>query len=84
MDNAPWHKKTKRLVCDEKRPEYADILNCIEFIEFPAYSPELNPMSRFGELHVEKIRIIHSSLLSMLWRIWLILLLLHGVYQTNN
>ena len=46
MDNAPWHKKTKRLVCDEKRPEYADILNCIEFIEFPAYSPDLNPIEQ--------------------------------------
>ena len=46
MDNAPWHKKTKRLVNDEKRPEYTDILDSIEFIKLPAYSPDLNPIEQ--------------------------------------
>lgn len=46
MDNAPWHKKTKRLVRDEKLDEYEDILSKVEFIDFPPYSPDLNPIEQ--------------------------------------
>ena len=46
MDNAPWHKKTKRLICDETFPEYADILKDVVFIKLPPYSPDLNPIEQ--------------------------------------
>ena len=46
MDNAPWHKKTIRLVETEKRPEYADILESVTFIKLPPYSPDLNPIEQ--------------------------------------
>ena len=32
MDNAPWHKKTMRLVEQEVVPEYEDIRNSVVFI----------------------------------------------------
>ena len=46
MDNAPWHKKTKRLVQEEQLDEYADILSRVEFIKFPPYSPDLTPIEQ--------------------------------------
>lgn len=46
MDNAPWHKKTKRLVQEERLEEYKDILDEIEFIKLPPYSPDLNPIEQ--------------------------------------
>ena len=46
MDNAPWHKKTIRLVETEKWPEYEDIRNSITFIKMPPYSPDLNPIEQ--------------------------------------
>ena len=46
MDNAPWHKKTKRLVQEEQLEEYSDILEEIEFIKLPPYSPDLNPIEQ--------------------------------------
>lgn len=42
MDNAPWHKKTIRLVETEKNPEYADILEQVIFVTLPPYSPDFN------------------------------------------
>lgn len=46
MDNAPWHKKTIRLVETEARPEYADIRKSVVFIKLPPYSPDLNPIEQ--------------------------------------
>ena len=46
MDNAPWHKKTIRLVETEKQPEYADIRESVTFIKLPPYSPDLNPIEQ--------------------------------------
>lgn len=46
MDNAPWHKKTIRLVETEKQPEYEDIRNSVTFIKMPPYSPDLNPIEQ--------------------------------------
>ena len=46
MDNAPWHKKTMRLVETEKLPEYADIRESVTFIKLPPYSPDLNPIEQ--------------------------------------
>lgn len=46
MDNAPWHKKTKRLIEDEHLDEYADIHECLTFIKLPPYSPDLNPIEQ--------------------------------------
>lgn len=46
MDNAPWHKKTMRLIETEMQPEYADIRESITFIKLPPYSPDLNPIEQ--------------------------------------
>jgi len=44
MDNAPWHKKAKRLI--ETEDEYADIRNAITIESMPPYSPDLNPIEQ--------------------------------------
>ena len=44
MDNAPWHKKTMRLIEQEMLPEYEDIRKSVAFIKLPPYSPDLNPI----------------------------------------
>ncbi len=46
MDNAPWHKKTMRIVETEMLPEYADIRECMTFVKLPPYSPDLNPIEQ--------------------------------------
>ena len=46
MDNAPWHKKTVRLIQTEELPEYADIRESVVFIKLPPYSPDLNPIEQ--------------------------------------
>ena len=46
MDNAPWHKKTVRLVETEANPEYADIFEHVIFVLLPPYSPDLNPIEQ--------------------------------------
>lgn len=46
MDNAPWHKKTMRLVETEMLPEYSDIRESVTFIKLPPYSPDLNPIEQ--------------------------------------
>ena len=44
MDNAPWHKKAKRLI--ESESEYADIRKKITIVSLPPYSPDLNPIEQ--------------------------------------
>lgn len=44
IDNAPWHKKAKRLVWNESLPEYADIREKMDVLSLPPYSPDLNPI----------------------------------------
>lgn len=44
MDNAPWHKKAKRLI--ETEDEYSDIRESITMIPMPPYSPDLNPIEQ--------------------------------------
>ena len=44
MDNAPWHRKAKRLILDESNAEYADIRKRVEFLDIPPYSPDMNPI----------------------------------------
>ena len=44
MDNAPWHKKAKRLI--ESEGEYADIRNAVIIESMPPYSPDLNPIEQ--------------------------------------
>lgn len=46
MDNAPWHKKTIRIVEEEAHSEYADILKSATFVKLPPYSPDLNPIEQ--------------------------------------
>ena len=44
MDNAPWHKKAKRLINDD--PKYADVKESITIVSLPPYSPDLNPIEQ--------------------------------------
>lgn len=44
MDNAPWHKKAKRLI--ESGDEYADICDAVTIISLPPYSPDLNSIEQ--------------------------------------
>lgn len=46
MDNAPWHKKTIRLIETEAQPEYADIRSRVVFVKLPPYSPDLNSIEQ--------------------------------------
>ena len=46
VDNAPWHKKARRLILDENNKEYADIRNSLTIIPLPPYSPDLNPIEQ--------------------------------------
>ncbi len=46
MDNAPWHKKTLRLVDTEKQEDYTDISSKVSFLMLPPYSPDLNPIEQ--------------------------------------
>lgn len=46
MDNAPWHKKTMRLVGGEQVAEYSDIFASVVFVNLPPYSPDLNPIEQ--------------------------------------
>ena len=46
MDNAPWHKKTMRLVETEQLSEYEDIRKSVTFVKLPPYSPDLNPIEQ--------------------------------------
>ena len=39
-NNAPSHKKAKRLI--ETEEEYADIQNAVTIVSLPPYSPDLN------------------------------------------
>lgn len=44
MDNAPWHKKAKRLI--ETESEYGDIRSSVTILSLPPYSPDLNPIEQ--------------------------------------
>ena len=44
MDNAPWHKKAKRLIEDDCA--YADIRKKLTIVSLPPYSPDLNPIEQ--------------------------------------
>lgn len=44
MDNAPWHKKCKRLINDDE--QYSDIKAAATIISLPPYSPDLNPIEQ--------------------------------------
>ena len=44
MDNAPWHKKAKRLI--ESEEEYEDIRSAVTILSLPSYSPDLNPIEQ--------------------------------------
>ncbi len=44
MDNAPWHKKTKRLISEDE--QYSDIKEAVTIISLPPYSPDYNPIEQ--------------------------------------
>ena len=56
MDNAPWHRKAKRLIKDGKATmrrngqdtdeDFSDINACVTFVYMPPYSPDLNPIEQ--------------------------------------
>ena len=50
MDNAPWHKKAKRLIKENSNQEYSDIADKVVFVYLPPYSPDLNPIEQVWRL----------------------------------
>ena len=44
MDNAPWHRKAKRIIMED--PQYAFIKDNVIFLDIPPYSPDLNPIEQ--------------------------------------
>lgn len=46
LDNAPWHKKAIRLIWTEELPQYQDIREKMTYLNFPPYSPDLNPIEQ--------------------------------------
>ena len=46
MDNAPWHKKAKRLIKENVNGEYDDLCEKFVFVYLPPYSPDLNPIEQ--------------------------------------
>lgn len=44
LDNAPWHRKAKRLIREDTAGEYSDINEKVVFLDIPPYSPDLNPI----------------------------------------
>ena len=44
LDNAPWHRKAKRLIREDDA--YADIRGRVTFLDIPPYSPDLNPIEQ--------------------------------------
>ena len=69
LDNAPWHKKAKRIINED--PKYQFIKDNVHFLEIPPYSPDLNPIEqvwRFTRrncthnVYFPKIELIESEL----------------------
>lgn len=46
LDNAPWHKKARRLITENVDGEFDDISDKAEFIFLPPDSPVLNPIEQ--------------------------------------
>lgn len=46
MDNAPWHKKAKRIIKENSGGQYSDLLEKYVFVYMPLYSPDLNPIEQ--------------------------------------
>lgn len=46
MDNAPWHRKAKRLIKENLNGAYQDIVDKVVFVYLPPYSPDLNPIEQ--------------------------------------
>ena len=46
MDNAPWHRKAKRLIKENLDGIYQDIVDKVVFVYLPPYSPDLNPIEQ--------------------------------------
>lgn len=54
LDNAPWHKKARRLIMENRDGEFDDILDKAEFIFLPPYSPDLNPIEQVWRITRKK------------------------------
>lgn len=54
MDNAPWHKKARRLFRENENGEFDDILEKAEFLFLPPYSPDLNPIEQVWRITRKK------------------------------
>ncbi len=54
MDNAPWHKKVRRLFRENADGEFDDILERAEFLSMPPYSPDLNPIEQVWRITRKK------------------------------
>jgi len=46
LDNAPWHKRTVRLIQSDALEEYQDIRDKLTLSFLPPYSPDLNPIEQ--------------------------------------
>ena len=46
MDNAPWHRKAKRLIIENAGGIYQDIVDKVVFVYLPPRSPDLNPIEQ--------------------------------------
>ena len=70
MDNAPWHKKAKRLIENER--EYADIRKKVTIVSLPPYSPDLNPIEQVWRVTRRETSMIGSVLLPDQTKNWLL------------
>lgn len=67
LDNASWHKKAIRLIWKEKRDEYSDIRDQLDYLSLPPYSPDLNPIEQVWRVtRKEKTHNRYFSMLSEL------------------
>ena len=67
MDNAPWHKKAKRLIIENVNGEYNDLHDRIVFVYLPPYSPDLNPIEQVWR--ITRREVTHNTFFSCIERL---------------
>ena len=70
MDNAPWHKKVKRLIKENSNQEYSDIADKVVFVYLPLYSPDLNPIEQVWRLTRRDATHKYSPDLNPIEQVW--------------
>ena len=71
MDNAPWHKKARRLIEENSDGQYDDIKEKIIFVDIPPYSPDLNPIEQVWRITRREVthNRYHASLFELTKRL---------------